>query len=120
MRSSSRIAALAGFADFFGNPRIRNLGDARQHLIGNVVALVLAIINLWPHWDTTGAGIKPWGPVLSILVVLILLFTGWRVVKWCSAITSEQFQEDARALYQSRVSSQAAVIATRNAANRPK
>jgi uncharacterized membrane protein len=72
------IAALAGFADFFGNARIRALRDAWQHMIGNVVALVLAIVNLWPHWDITGAGIMPWGLVLSIVVVLILLFTGWK------------------------------------------
>ena len=72
------IAALSGFADFFGNARIRALRDARQHMIGNVIALVLAIVNLWPHWDATGAGIKPWGLVLSIVVVLILLFTGWK------------------------------------------
>jgi uncharacterized membrane protein len=72
------IAALAGFADFFSNPRIRELNDARQHMMGNVVALLLAIVNLWPHGDTTGAGIKPWGLILSIIVVLILLFTGWK------------------------------------------
>jgi uncharacterized membrane protein len=47
-------------------------------MIGNVVALLLAILNLWPHWDVTGAGIKPWGLVLSIVIVLILLFTGWK------------------------------------------
>lgn len=72
------IAALAGFADFFGNARIRDLRDAWQHMIGNVIALVLAIVNLWPHWDGSGAGIKPWGVLLSLLVVLILLFTGWK------------------------------------------
>jgi uncharacterized membrane protein len=72
------LAALAGFADFFSNARIRDLGDAWQHMIGNVIALVLAIVSLWPHWDATGAGIKPWGLILSIVIVLILLFTGWK------------------------------------------
>jgi uncharacterized membrane protein len=72
------IAALAGFADFFGNSRVRALRDAWQHMIGNVIALVLAIVNLWPHWEATGSGIKPWGLILSVVVVLILLFTGWK------------------------------------------
>src|SRR6185312_976534 len=72
------IAALAGFTDFFGNQRIRDLRDAWQHMIGNVIALVLSILNLWPHWDITGAGVKPWGVLLSLVVVLILLFTGWK------------------------------------------
>jgi uncharacterized membrane protein len=72
------VAALAGFADYFGNARIRIIPDATQHMIGNVVALLLAIVNLWPHWDSTGSGIKPLGLVLSIVVVLILLFTGWK------------------------------------------
>ena len=72
------IAALGGFVDFFSNARIRAIRDAWQHMIGNVIALVLAIINLWPHWDSTGAGVLPWGLVLSIVIVLILLFTGWK------------------------------------------
>jgi len=72
------VAALAGFADFFGNARIRALRDAWQHMIGNVVALLIAIVNLWPHWDTSGAAISPWGVLLSLVVVLILLFTGWK------------------------------------------
>jgi uncharacterized membrane protein len=72
------IAALAGFADFFGNAAIRDIRDAWQHMIGNVAALVISIVNLWPHWDASGAGIMPWGILLSLLVVLILLFTGWK------------------------------------------
>jgi len=72
------IAALTGFTDFFSNSRIRNLGDAWQHMIGNVIALLLAILNLWPHWDASGGGIKPSGVALSIVVVVILLFTGWK------------------------------------------
>lgn len=72
------VAALAGFADFFGNARIRALRDAWQHMIGNVVASLIAIVNLWPHWDISGAAISPWGVLLSLVVVLILLFTGWK------------------------------------------
>src|SRR5215216_4729242 len=34
-------AALFGFADFFGDDRIRRLSDAWQHMIGNLVAVVL-------------------------------------------------------------------------------
>jgi uncharacterized membrane protein len=39
------IAALAGFADFFGDSRIRVIPDAWKHMIGNLVAVVLAAIN---------------------------------------------------------------------------
>jgi len=39
------VAALFGFTDFFGDSRIRDISDAWQHLIGNLVAVVLAFIN---------------------------------------------------------------------------
>ena len=73
------LAALAGFIDFFSEPRIRNLSDAWYHMVGNLTAVVVALINFVLRADEgAAAAIKPWGVVLSIVVVCILLFTGWK------------------------------------------
>ncbi|WMT92887.1 DUF2231 domain-containing protein [Pelagibacterium sp. H642] len=75
----SAAAAIAGFADFLGNSRIRSMSDAWQHMIGNVVAVVLALANFILRWNMESSqGVLPWGIVLSALIVLILLFTGWK------------------------------------------
>jgi uncharacterized membrane protein len=73
------IAALAGFADFFGNSRVRLIADAWKHMIGNLVAVVLAAVNLWLRYsDDVAAAVLPWGLMLSTIVVLLLLYTGWK------------------------------------------
>ena len=73
------LAALAGFADFFSEPRIRALSDAWYHMIGNLTAVVIAAINFALRYNQGAeAAIKPWGVFLSFVVVGILLFTGWK------------------------------------------
>lgn len=72
------LAALAGLTDFLGDAKIRALGDAWQHMIGNVIAVLLELAN-WALRFTHGpAAIVPTGLVLSLITVLILLFTGWK------------------------------------------
>src|SRR3954466_2747161 len=39
------LAAIAGFIDFFGEARIRALSDAWYHMIGNLTAVVVALIS---------------------------------------------------------------------------
>ena len=72
------VAAVAGFTDFFGNAHIRALGDAWQHMIGNLAVVVLSLVSFLIRWGDPAAGVMPWGLVLSTAVVLILLFTGWK------------------------------------------
>jgi uncharacterized membrane protein len=73
------VAALAGFTDFFGEARIRALTDVWYHMVGNLTAVVLAIISfLLRFGQGAEAAIKPWGVILSVIVVGILLFTGWK------------------------------------------
>jgi len=73
------LAALAGFIDFFGEPRIRALSDAWYHMIGNLTAVFLALVNFALRYSQGAeAVVKPWGVVLSLLIVAILLFTGWK------------------------------------------
>lgn len=72
------LAAAAGLIDFLGDERIRYLSAAWHHMIGNVIAVVLALINWYRRYAATEPGIPSGGVVLSLLVVLILLYTGWR------------------------------------------
>lgn len=71
------LAAIAGGIDFFGNRRIRAQAAAWPHVIGNIVVLILAILNMLVHTRDAWTSVVPWGLVLSAFTVLILLFTGW-------------------------------------------
>ena len=72
------IAAIAGFVDFFGNARIRALGDAWRHMIGNLVAVAVAVVSLLLRWTGGEALILPWGILLSTATVALILYTGWK------------------------------------------
>jgi len=71
------LAALAGFIDYFGERRIRALRVANWHMIGNLTAFVLSIVNFVIHMRDGAKAVLPTGLMLSALVVLILLVTGW-------------------------------------------
>lgn len=70
------LAAIMGFIDFFGEPRIREARTAWYHMIGNLTAVVLSLINFWLRLGDATAG-YPAGLWLSLIVVLLLLFNGW-------------------------------------------
>jgi uncharacterized membrane protein len=73
------VAALAGFTDFLGDERVRYLPDAWRHMVGNLIAVALAAIS-WILRATQGAeeAVAPWGVTLSVIVALILGYTGWK------------------------------------------
>ncbi len=71
------LAAIAGLIDFLGSRVIRALAPAWPHVIGNLVVLALATVNMLVHTRDAWTSVVPWGLVLSAAVVLILLFTGW-------------------------------------------
>jgi uncharacterized membrane protein len=71
------LAALAGLTDFFGDRLVRAISTAWYHMIGNVTAVVLSLISFWMRYrdgDTTDYPTVLW---LSVIVVLILVVTGW-------------------------------------------
>lgn len=72
------LAAVAGLTDFIGDRAIRNLGAAWRHMIGNVTAVVLSLVNFLLRLGHVQDAIVPTGLVLSTLVVLILVYTGWQ------------------------------------------
>lgn len=71
------LAAIAGFVDFISNRAIRAQRPAWPHMIGNVIAMILSIFNMFVHSRDAWTSVVPSGLILSALVVLILLFTGW-------------------------------------------
>jgi uncharacterized membrane protein len=72
------FAVIAGFIDFLGDRRIRDLRAVWIHAIGNAIALVLSIFNVFVHSRDGYTSVVPTGLLLSVLVVLILLVTGWQ------------------------------------------
>lgn len=72
------LAALAGATDVLGDRQIRDLSDAWMHAGGNVLAVLIALFNFYWRYRHGQAAIVPIGIILSLVVVLILLFTGWK------------------------------------------
>ena len=72
------LAATAGFIDFLSERLIRAQSAAWYHMVGNVTAVVLSLVNLGIRWiNGTSAG-YPAVMWLSLVVVLLLLFNGWK------------------------------------------
>lgn len=72
------LAALTGLTDFMGDARIRNLSAAWHHMLGNVVVVLLSLYNWYRRYTDGDAAVVPTGLLISLVVVLILLYTGWR------------------------------------------
>jgi uncharacterized membrane protein len=72
------LAAVAGLIDLTGDEQIRNLSGAWQHAGGNVIAVLIELYNWYSRYEHGTSAIVPTGLVLSLVVVLILLFTGWK------------------------------------------
>jgi uncharacterized membrane protein len=71
------LAAIAGLVDFVGDRRIRQLRSAWIHALGNGLVIVLSVINVFVHSRDGYTAVVPTGIVLSGLVVLIMMITGW-------------------------------------------
>jgi uncharacterized membrane protein len=72
------LAAVMGLIDLTGDTQIRNLSDAWLHAGGNVIAVLIELYNWYSRYAHGTEPIVPTGLVLSLIVVLILLFTGWK------------------------------------------
>lgn len=72
------LAAAAGLTDFLGDPQIRALTTAWWHAGGNVLAVVIEIVNFFWRYSAGATAVLPTGLILSAVVVGIVLFTGWK------------------------------------------
>ena len=71
------LAAVTGLTDYLGDERIRRLGDALKHMLANVTAVVLELVNLLLRLRSDDF-IGSTGVYISGVVVLILLYSGWK------------------------------------------
>jgi uncharacterized membrane protein len=72
------LAAITGVIDFTGDGRIRQLSDAWQHAIGNVILVLVQLFSFYQRYRYGAAAVVPMGLVLSLIAVGIMLFTGWK------------------------------------------
>src|SRR5690349_19376033 len=69
------LAAVAGLTDFLGDKRIQG-SDAVKHMLANVTAVVLEVVNLVLRLKNPDS-IASTGVYISGIVVLILIYSGW-------------------------------------------
>lgn len=72
------LAAALGFTDFLGDRRVRALRQAWLHMIGNLVLVLLEVVNFVLRAGETGPRTVTAGlAALSLVAVVLLLFNGW-------------------------------------------
>lgn len=71
------LAAIMGFIDYFGDRRVRAQRPATPHMILNISALILSLLNAFVHSRDGWLAIVPQGLILSGLVVVILGISSW-------------------------------------------
>lgn len=74
---AAALAGIAGIVDFIRNRVVRHYRATWVHFIGNAFAFVLAVLNAFIHTRDAWTSVVPTGLILSALVVLIVLITGW-------------------------------------------
>jgi uncharacterized membrane protein len=72
------LAAVAGLIDVLGDAQIRALNDVWWHAGGNVVVVLIELYNWYARYTEGTAAVVPKGLILSLIVVCILGFTGWK------------------------------------------
>jgi uncharacterized membrane protein len=70
------LAAVAGLTDFLGDKRIQG-SDAVKHMLANVTAVILEVVNFVLRLKNPDS-IASTGVYISGLVVLILIYSGWK------------------------------------------
>ncbi len=72
------LAAVAGLTDVLGDARVRALSTAWWHAGGNVLVVLVEIVNFFLRYGQGSSAVLPTGIILSAIVVAALLFTGWK------------------------------------------
>jgi uncharacterized membrane protein len=71
------LAALFGAVDLLSRRSVRARRPAWPHAIGNVVVLLIVILNNFVHAGDGWTAIVPWGLTLSAITVALMVVTVW-------------------------------------------
>lgn len=71
------LAALMGFVDYFGDRRVRRARPATPHMLLNVAAMLLSLLNAFVHSRDGWTAVVPQGLILSGIVTVLLLASAW-------------------------------------------
>jgi uncharacterized membrane protein len=74
---SGIVAALSGMLDFLKIDRVRKRRAGWIHMLGNVLALSLTLVNWVTRWGKSAEAILPTGLIISLIVASLLGVTGW-------------------------------------------
>lgn len=72
------LAAVMGLIDVFGDLKIRQLSATWWHVGANVLLVLIEFFNLFIRYQDGSAAIIPNGLVLSLIGIILLLFSGWK------------------------------------------
>ena len=71
------IAAIVGIADLVGHRYATAPMPAWVYAAGNLLALIIATVNMLIHTRDAWTSVVPWGLTLSVATVIVFLFTTW-------------------------------------------
>src|SRR5215813_3001060 len=71
------LAAIVGVVDLLGRRYDEAPAPAWVYAIGNLVALVLATLNMLVHTRDAWTSVVPWGLALSGATIIVLILTMW-------------------------------------------
>jgi uncharacterized membrane protein len=74
---SGLVAAATGMSDFLQIDRVRKRRAGWAHMLGNVAALLITLVNWFLRLGKVESAVLPVGIILSLLVAGILGLTGW-------------------------------------------
>lgn len=71
------LAAVMGLIDYFSDRRVRRLRAATPHMVLNIAAMLLELLNAFVHSRDGWTAVVPQGSILSGIVTLILMVSAW-------------------------------------------
>ncbi|MBV8972496.1 MAG: DUF2231 domain-containing protein [Sphingomonadaceae bacterium] len=71
------LAALMGLIDYFGDSAVRTRPAATPHMLLNIGAMLIELVNAFVHSRDGWTAVVPQGLILSGITVVLLMVSAW-------------------------------------------